>query len=204
MICRPCLRRMTAIRPAAQLALRPFSVSAPWREPAAAAAQDATASDPLAPATTAPSDGGSAKAPLSSCPKGTVLSGLNYFKGKQDPVARADEEYPEWLWQCLDVQKKAAEEADADAGDEFSKSRKQRRLAAKRQRQLEAKLLASGDIEALAPKIPLQQQSINLPGGENNSVENAVFAADKREELRKAMRKERKSKIKETNYLKSM
>jgi large subunit ribosomal protein L54 len=35
-------------------------------------------------------------------------------------------------------------------------------------------------------------------------VDGAVHASDKREELRKAMRKERRAKIKEANYLKSM
>lgn len=65
-------------------------------------------------------------------------------------------------------------------------------------------MLASGNIEALAPKIPLQQQSINLPGSPEGGVEDALAAAEKREELRKAMRKERKAKIKEANYLKSM
>lgn len=59
-------------------------------------------------------------------------------------------------------------------------------------------------MEALAPKIPLQQQSINLPGEEGGDVEHNLFAASKREELRQAMRQERKAKIKETNYLKSM
>jgi large subunit ribosomal protein L54 len=43
-----------------------------------------------------------------------------------------------------------------------------------------------------------------LPGQLGGAVEDALFAAGKREELRKAMRKERKSKIKEANYLKSM
>lgn len=65
-------------------------------------------------------------------------------------------------------------------------------------------MLATGNLEALAPKIPLQQQSINLPGSESGNVEDAVMAVEKREELRKAMRKERKAKIKEANYLKSM
>lgn len=54
------------------------------------------------------------------CPEGTVLKGLNYTKGGQDPVAKKDEEYPEWLWSCLDVMKKA-EAADENAGDEFCK-----------------------------------------------------------------------------------
>lgn len=48
-----------------------------------------------------------------------MLNGLNYFKGKTDPVARKDEEYPEWLWSCLDVQQKAEDADDADAGDQW-------------------------------------------------------------------------------------
>lgn len=86
----------------------------------------------------------------------------------------------------------------------LAKSKKQRRIAAKKQRDLEAKIIASGDLEALAPKIPLQQQSINLPGKADGDVLDALVAVEKREELRKAMRKERKAKIKEANYLKSM
>ncbi|KAK3044198.1 hypothetical protein LTS18_001914 [Coniosporium uncinatum] len=35
---------------------------------------------------------------LSSVPAGTPLKGLNFMKGKQDPVAMKDEEYPSWLW----------------------------------------------------------------------------------------------------------
>jgi large subunit ribosomal protein L54 len=85
-----------------------------------------------------------------------------------------------------------------------AKSKKQRKLAAKRKLALEAELLAQGNLEALAPKIPLPQQSINLPGEENSSVQQNIEAAEKRNELRKAMRKERKAKIKESNYLKSM
>ncbi|GFP58051.1 hypothetical protein ACSS6W_007025 [Trichoderma asperelloides] len=144
-----------------------------------------------------------AAAARSSCPEGTVLNGLNYIKGGQDPVAKKDEDYPEWLWSCLDVMKKA-DAADDNLGDEFSKSKKQRKLAAKRQKALEAKLLAEGNLEALAPKVPLQQQSVNLPGEQNGSVLDNLAAAEKREELRKAMRKERRAKIKESNYLKSM
>ncbi|KAK7951293.1 mitochondrial 54S ribosomal protein mL54 [Apiospora aurea] len=146
----------------------------------------------------------SGRGPLSACPAGTVLTGLNYFKNQTDPVALADDKYPEWLWRCLDVQKKTDDATADDAADEFSKSKKQRRLAAKRQRALEARLMAEGNLEALAPKIPLQQQSINMPGNEDGTAEGAVAAAAAREELRKAMRKERKAKIKESNYLKSM
>lgn len=86
----------------------------------------------------------------------------------------------------------------------IAKSKKQRKLAAKRQKALEAKLLAEGNLAALTPKIPIQHQSINLPGEEGGSVSDNIAAAEKREELRRAMRKERKAKIKEANYLKSM
>ncbi len=85
-----------------------------------------------------------------------------------------------------------------------AKSKKQRRLAAKRQKAAEAEMLASGNLEALQPKIPIQQQSINLQGAEDGNVADNIAAADKRQELRLAMRKERRAKIKESNYLKSM
>jgi len=52
--------------------------------------------------------------------------------------------------------------------------------------------------------VPLPAQSINLPGGGDGSLEGVMEAADKREELRKALRKDRKAKIKESNYLKTM
>jgi large subunit ribosomal protein L54 len=38
----------------------------------------------------------------SSCPKGTILKGINVFQGKKDPVALDDAEYPDWLWKLLD------------------------------------------------------------------------------------------------------
>ncbi|KAF3762332.1 hypothetical protein M406DRAFT_323505 [Cryphonectria parasitica EP155] len=198
MICRTCIQRATAlgrrsILPKAPIR-RAFSTTLAPRQ---AAPADATVAD----ATAAAADESAAR---STCPPGTVLNGLNYFKGKTDPVALRDDEYPEWLWSCLDVQKRMDAEADEGAGDEFSKSKKQRRIAAKRQRSLEAQVLATGNLEALAPKIPLQQQSINLPGSPDGGVEGALEAAGSREELRKAMRKERKAKIKEANYLKSM
>lgn len=88
--------------------------------------------------------------------------------------------------------------------DPLAKSKKQRRLAAKRQKAAEAELLASGNLEALEPKIPLQQQSINIQGEADGTLTDNIAAADKRQELKLAMRKERKAKIKEANYLKSM
>lgn len=43
---------------------------------------------------------------------------MNYIKGRDDPVALEDEEYPEWLWKCLEVKKKEGDDAGG-AGDEF-------------------------------------------------------------------------------------
>ena len=77
-------------------------------------------------------------------------------------------------------------------------------MATKRRQAVEAKLVASGNLEALVAKVPLPEQSINLPDGGDGSVAGAVHAAEKREELRKALRKDRKAKIKEANYLKTM
>lgn len=37
----------------------------------------------------------------SSCPAGTPLNGLNYFKNKPEVFAKEDSEYPEWLWDLL-------------------------------------------------------------------------------------------------------
>ncbi|KAK4190490.1 mitochondrial ribosomal protein L37-domain-containing protein [Podospora australis] len=221
MICRTCLRRAAgSVKPQPKVssvsiplsfqipktttASRTFSTTFRARNaaPVAGAAPELT---PLTPDAGTVAKPASATIPVSSCPAGTVLNGLNYFKGKTDPVALPDEEYPAWLWTCLDMGKQdGADSADADAGDEYSKSRKQRRLAAKRARASEAKLMASGDLEALAPKIPLHKQTINLPSGQSREVADALAAVDSREELRRAMRKERKASIKESNYLKTM
>ncbi|KAI1757254.1 mitochondrial ribosomal protein L37-domain-containing protein [Xylaria castorea] len=219
MICRRCLQRASALRtpraglstsiswslpvrnssrPISSTAARPSAAEAPATE-AATTTTTPSLSTPLA-----DSEGAAAKESLSSCREGTILTGLNYFKTKTDPLALADDAYPEWLWRCLDVQHKTDEGEADDAGDEFSKSKKQRRLAAKRLRAQELKLRAEGNLEALAPKIPLQHQSINLPFNADGTTEGALAAHNAREELRRAMRRERKAKIKESNYLKSM
>jgi large subunit ribosomal protein L54 len=57
-------------------------------------------------------------------PKGTILKGLNYIKGRDDPVALGEEEYPDWLWHVLDV-KKDTEGSAAEEGDEFCMSQSQ-------------------------------------------------------------------------------
>ncbi|KAM3123975.1 hypothetical protein CJJ07_004067 [Candidozyma auris] len=40
----------------------------------------------------------------SICPAGTVLN-LKIRKSGDEPVALKDEEYPEWLWDCLNKEK---------------------------------------------------------------------------------------------------
>jgi large subunit ribosomal protein L54 len=50
----------------------------------------------------------------SSVAAGTTLKGLNFVKGKNDPVALEDGEYPAWLWGILKKGKGA--EGNADAG----------------------------------------------------------------------------------------
>ncbi|KFZ12748.1 hypothetical protein V502_06940 [Pseudogymnoascus sp. VKM F-4520 (FW-2644)] len=179
--------------------LRSLTNSATSALPATSAASAGpTISTPLPPKPKA-----KAALPVSAAPAGTILKGLNYLKGRDDPTALAEEEYPEWLWKCLEVDKKG-KAGDELEGDEFSKSKKTRRLVAKRQRKLEARLIASGDTESLIPKVPLQQQTIDLPSNEQGSVEGALDAVAKRDELTKAMRGERRAKIKETNFLKGM
>ncbi|CAK4032381.1 Hypothetical predicted protein [Lecanosticta acicola] len=140
------------------------------------------------------------KAPVkiqSSVPAGTVLKGLNFMKNKEDPVALDDKEYPDWLWSALEKSKPEATEGGAE-GDLFSKSKKQRRIAAKALRKQQ--LL---NPESLAPKVPLYEQTIDLPAGDG-SVTGAKDARQARQELTKAMREKRRSKIKEANFLKEM
>lgn len=58
--------------------------------------------------------------------------------------------------------------------------------------------------EIIEPKIPVTKQSIDLPGNETGTAEGALAAGRAREELRSGMRRERRSSIKEKNFLKSM
>ena len=53
---------------------------------------------------------------MSAAPTGTILKGLNYFKNKQDLVAKEEHEYPAWLWTVLDEMKWRSTESE-DVGD---------------------------------------------------------------------------------------
>lgn len=115
MICRTCHHLLPrATRAALSSPLRTFSTTAPTRNVAAAAAATPT----LTPLTPSPDAEPAAAAALSSCLPGTRLNGLSYVKGREDPVALADDAYPTWLWSCLDVQKKATDDSDG-VDDEF-------------------------------------------------------------------------------------
>lgn len=57
--------------------------------------------------------------------------------------------------------------------------------------------------ELLAPKVPLYEQTIDLPAGDG-TLEGALQAAGARGELTKAMRDKRRATIKEANFLKAM
>lgn len=113
MICRSCLQRATA------LGQRSIIQRAPIRRNFSAVSARQSAAAAPAPAGSDATTTSEEATPRSTCPPGTILNGLNYFKGKTDPVALPDNEYPEWLWSCLDVTKGSAAEEDADAGDEF-------------------------------------------------------------------------------------
>lgn len=108
MICTRCIRAAGARRPVSTI--RTFSVAARLRsaEPSLSTPVTQPGDQPQEPTK-----------PRSICVEGTVLSGLNFTKGGQDPVAKKDEEYPEWLWSCLDVMKRSSGAAEEDAGDEF-------------------------------------------------------------------------------------
>ena len=79
-----------------------------------------------------------------------------------------------------------------------AKSKAKRRIAAKA-----AARAAKTNSVVSARKVPLEHQSIDLPGGDG-SLEGAMAAARAREEVREAMRKGRRKGIKEGNFLKTM
>ncbi|KAG9243060.1 mitochondrial ribosomal protein L37-domain-containing protein [Calycina marina] len=215
MICRTCLRLSSSFR-ATTSQSRTFSTSllcsSPTITPATQSPSTATQPAFSTPISNPPNYNGvyakpkarpAVELPISIVAAGEALTGINYVKSKPDPIALEESEYPEWLWRVLEA-KSVDEGADEGAGDEFAKSKKVRRAAAKRQRKLEARLEASGNLDVLTPKVPLTKQTIDLPANEGGGLAGALEAEEKRQELREAMRKERRKKIKGANFLKSM
>ncbi|KAG0266038.1 39S ribosomal protein L37, mitochondrial [Mortierella polycephala] len=62
---------------------------------------------------------------VSSAPEGTVLKGLNYMKDGKDPVALADDAYPEWLWEINDPEVRARRIADPTDKKHHKEARRQ-------------------------------------------------------------------------------
>ncbi|KAF4552305.1 putative mitochondrial ribosomal protein L37 [Elsinoe fawcettii] len=209
-ISRTAFLSSTPISPnvATQTSPRPAAPGASHQPPAATSTSAAQPfSAPLTPAQPKAKKDRAPKIPKSSIPAGMPLKGLNLIKGKQDPVAMEDKDYPAWLWTLL-VDNKSSGTGVAEAeGDLYAKSAKQRRKAAKALRKREAALAASGEL--LAPPVPIEEQSVDLPAGDSMgssvaAVQMNVQATGARQEVTKALRKKRRAKIKEMNFLKSM
>lgn len=134
-LARPLTRTFTTTPHASLPAAAPTSTSSP--RPNFPSAISTSAAQPFsAPLSPTPNDislgtslrpaskGRAAVIPVSSAPAGTPLKGLNFNKGREDPVAKAEEEYPEWLWRCLEAKEEGAGVAgDGEAGDEYCESR---------------------------------------------------------------------------------
>ena len=87
-----------------------------------------------------------------------------------------------------------------------AKSKKQRRIAAKAERKA---LKANPNLAFAAPKVPFDQQSIDLPAATPSAQDVGESEAQKvareaRESLTGVMRKSRRKSIKESNFLKAM
>ncbi|KAG0309024.1 39S ribosomal protein L37, mitochondrial [Dissophora globulifera] len=63
---------------------------------------------------------------VSSVPEGSALKGLNYMKDGKDPLALADSAYPEWLWDIVDPEVRAARVADPLDKKHHKEARRQR------------------------------------------------------------------------------
>ncbi|CEJ56955.1 hypothetical protein PMG11_05666 [Penicillium brasilianum] len=139
--------------------------------------------------------------PPSSCPAGTKMNGLNYFKNKPDIVAKEDSEYPDWLWDLLGD---ASKQSKTDKGgvDPSTLNKKQRK-------RYEKKLAARTG--PLAPKIPAHHHSYDITPAPYNrdapledTFSDATAGLDKRQEVTKSAREARRKAIKESNFLRGL
>jgi large subunit ribosomal protein L54 len=67
---------------------------------------------------------------ISSCPPGTVLTGLSVIKDQPDPIALPDDQYPAWLWTVLDDNKAKLEKGEKKEGGEVDFAMQKKRLRA--------------------------------------------------------------------------
>ncbi|KAJ5114878.1 hypothetical protein NUU61_000637 [Penicillium alfredii] len=139
--------------------------------------------------------------PPSSCPAGTKMNGLNYFKNKPDVFAKEDAEYPDWLWDILGDSGKQ-DKAKTGGVDVSTLNKKQRK-------RYEKKLAArTGPI---APKVPVHHHSYDItPASYNRDtpaediVTEATEGSEKRSEVTKSARESRRKSIKESNFLRGL
>ncbi|KAJ5555295.1 hypothetical protein N7535_007734 [Penicillium sp. DV-2018c] len=139
--------------------------------------------------------------PASSCPAGTKLNGLNYFKNKPDVFAKEDHEYPEWLWGLLGD---ASKEAKTKQGgvDPSTLNKKQRK-------RYEKKLAARTG--PLAAKVPAHHNAFDITPAPYNREEPSVDAMsdatsgfEQRSEIIRSAREARRKAIKESNFLRGL
>ncbi|KAJ5110950.1 hypothetical protein N7532_001485 [Penicillium argentinense] len=141
-----------------------------------------------------------AQRPPSSCPAGTKMNGLNYFKNKPDVVAKEDHEYPDWLWDLLGDSSKQAKEKKG--GIDLSTLNKKQR------KRYEKKLAAR--TEKLPPKIPAHHHSHDITPALYNreapadTLNEATDGQDMRMEVTKSAREARRKAIKESNFLRGL
>ncbi|KAF7585944.1 hypothetical protein BBP40_009839 [Aspergillus hancockii] len=137
----------------------------------------------------------------SSCPAGTKLNGLNYFKNKPDVLALEDSEYPEWLWSLLDdARKQSKSEGGVDPSTLNKKQRKR----------YEKKMAARA--ATLPPKIPVHHHATDItPAPYNRSgqaaddlLTEAAESLEKRSEITKSAREARRKAIREANFLRGL
>lgn len=140
--------------------------------------------------------------PPSSCPAGTKLTGLNYFKNKPDIFAKEDWEYPDWLWTLLDDSNKQSN-SETGGVDLNSMSKKQRKRYEKKMAVLAA---------SQPPKVSLHEQSIDITPAPYNTdetgpkdlVAEAAASLEKRTEITRSAREARRKGIRESNFLRGL
>ncbi|EJT99198.1 hypothetical protein DACRYDRAFT_23811 [Dacryopinax primogenitus] len=86
--------------------------------------------------------------PTSSCPPGTVLTGIQYLKDAPPVIAMPDTDYPAWLWTLLDEPAKAgakgkgkgrvAPHKTEDGAEELDEKERERRRILKDEEELTA------------------------------------------------------------------
>ncbi|KAJ5668069.1 uncharacterized protein N7477_006639 [Penicillium maclennaniae] len=117
----------------------------------------------------------------SSCPAGTKMNGLNYFRNKPDVFAKEDSEYPDWLWGLAKRFKQAVEDREGWSLNKKQRKRYEKKLAARTQ--------------ALPPKIPAHHHAFDITPASYNrdapvdSITDATEGLDKRQEVTRSARR---------------